>query len=128
MSLQKEKGSVKNLPQHNAVADIWVSDYLTPSWVCLPTDQPVLAIIQPGETALDALETICKVRAWGIHQEGAPSGVEELHAPETIAASGQKDGEVLVIHSLFPIFSRWHRSPSLFTLPRIILLVYRMIL
>ncbi|XP_048840513.1 LOW QUALITY PROTEIN: rho guanine nucleotide exchange factor TIAM1 [Brienomyrus brachyistius] len=56
----KEKCSVKNIPQHNADTDIWVPDYLTPSWVCLPTDQPVLAIIQPGETALDALETICK--------------------------------------------------------------------
>uniref|UniRef100_A0A8C2ZUR2 TIAM Rac1 associated GEF 1 n=1 Tax=Cyclopterus lumpus TaxID=8103 RepID=A0A8C2ZUR2_CYCLU len=40
--------------------DIWVPDHLTPSWVCLPNDQPVLTIIQPGESALCVLETICK--------------------------------------------------------------------
>ena len=61
-SFQKEKvSSVKSLPQHNVDSDIWVPDYLTPSWVCLPNDQPVLAIIQPGETTLDALDTVCKV-------------------------------------------------------------------
>uniref|UniRef100_A0A673C5I6 TIAM Rac1 associated GEF 1b n=1 Tax=Sphaeramia orbicularis TaxID=375764 RepID=A0A673C5I6_9TELE len=41
-------------------SDIWVPDHLTPSWVCLPNDQPVLTIIQPGESALCVLETICK--------------------------------------------------------------------
>uniref|UniRef100_A0AAZ3SJX3 T-lymphoma invasion and metastasis-inducing protein 1-like n=1 Tax=Oncorhynchus tshawytscha TaxID=74940 RepID=A0AAZ3SJX3_ONCTS len=55
----------KSLPQvnsdsHMTDSDIWVPDHLTPSWVCLPNDQPVLAIIQPGESALYALETICK--------------------------------------------------------------------
>uniref|UniRef100_A0AAX7UV88 TIAM Rac1 associated GEF 1b n=1 Tax=Astatotilapia calliptera TaxID=8154 RepID=A0AAX7UV88_ASTCA len=40
--------------------DIWVPDHLTPSWVCLPNDQPVLTIIQPGESALCVLESICK--------------------------------------------------------------------
>uniref|UniRef100_A0A8C4IFK4 TIAM Rac1 associated GEF 1b n=1 Tax=Dicentrarchus labrax TaxID=13489 RepID=A0A8C4IFK4_DICLA len=40
--------------------DIWVPDHLTPSWVCLPNDQPVLTIIQPGESVLCVLETICK--------------------------------------------------------------------
>uniref|UniRef100_A0A8C2ZIV6 TIAM Rac1 associated GEF 1 n=1 Tax=Cyclopterus lumpus TaxID=8103 RepID=A0A8C2ZIV6_CYCLU len=42
-------------------SDIWVPDYLTPSWVCLPNNRPVLAIIQPGETALEVLSTVCKV-------------------------------------------------------------------
>ncbi|XP_071395850.1 rho guanine nucleotide exchange factor TIAM1-like [Centroberyx affinis] len=56
----KREGSVKSLPQHNVDSDIWVPDYLTPSWVCLPSDQPVLAIIQPAETALDVLNTVCK--------------------------------------------------------------------
>ena len=61
-SLQKEEGgSVKSIPHHNADSDIWVPDHLTPSWVCLPNDKPVLSIIQTGETALDALEGICKV-------------------------------------------------------------------
>uniref|UniRef100_A0AAZ3PNH5 Uncharacterized protein n=1 Tax=Oncorhynchus tshawytscha TaxID=74940 RepID=A0AAZ3PNH5_ONCTS len=60
----RERG-VSSLPQvnsdsHMTDSDIWVPDHLTPSWVCLPNDQPVLAIIQPGESALDVLETICK--------------------------------------------------------------------
>ncbi|XP_064856670.1 rho guanine nucleotide exchange factor TIAM1-like [Oncorhynchus nerka] len=55
----------KSLPQvnsdiHMTDSDIWVPDHLTPSWVCLPNDQPVLVIIQPRESALYALETICK--------------------------------------------------------------------
>eukprot|EP00063_Salmo_salar_P044286 XP_014019121.1 PREDICTED: T-lymphoma invasion and metastasis-inducing protein 1-like isoform X2 [Salmo salar] len=59
------EGTAKSLPQvnsdsHMTDSDIWVPDHLTPSWVCLPNDQPVLAIIQPGESALDVLETICK--------------------------------------------------------------------
>ncbi|XP_036380069.1 T-lymphoma invasion and metastasis-inducing protein 1 isoform X1 [Megalops cyprinoides] len=59
-SVKEKEGSVKSIPHHNADSDIWVPDYLTPSWVCLPNDQPVLAIIQPGETALDTLESVCK--------------------------------------------------------------------
>uniref|UniRef100_A0A8C2ZIW3 TIAM Rac1 associated GEF 1 n=1 Tax=Cyclopterus lumpus TaxID=8103 RepID=A0A8C2ZIW3_CYCLU len=55
------EGSVKNLPQQSVDSDIWVPDYLTPSWVCLPNNRPVLAIIQPGETALEVLSTVCKV-------------------------------------------------------------------
>ncbi|XP_034405445.1 T-lymphoma invasion and metastasis-inducing protein 1-like isoform X2 [Cyclopterus lumpus] len=54
------EGSVKNLPQQSVDSDIWVPDYLTPSWVCLPNNRPVLAIIQPGETALEVLSTVCK--------------------------------------------------------------------
>uniref|UniRef100_A0A8D3BQ49 TIAM Rac1 associated GEF 1 n=1 Tax=Scophthalmus maximus TaxID=52904 RepID=A0A8D3BQ49_SCOMX len=53
-------GSVKSLPQQNVDSFIWVPDYLTPSWVCLPNNQPVLAIVQPGDTALEVLSTICK--------------------------------------------------------------------
>ncbi|KAF3840761.1 hypothetical protein F7725_006623 [Dissostichus mawsoni] len=41
----KEKdGSVKSVPQQNVESDIWVPDYLQPSWVCLPNNKPVLAI------------------------------------------------------------------------------------
>lgn len=59
---QKDReSSVKSLPQQNVDSDIWVPDYLTPSWVCLPNNQPVLAIIQPGETTLEVLNTVCKV-------------------------------------------------------------------
>ncbi|KAJ8391472.1 hypothetical protein AAFF_G00089460 [Aldrovandia affinis] len=59
-SMKEKERSLKSIPQHNADSDIWVPDYLTPSWVCLPNDQPVLAIVQPGESALDTLETVCK--------------------------------------------------------------------
>ncbi|KAM6931984.1 rho guanine nucleotide exchange factor TIAM1-like [Lycodopsis pacificus] len=57
---KSEDGTVKSLPQPSTESDIWVPDHLTPSWVCLPNDQPVLTIIQPGESALCVLETICK--------------------------------------------------------------------
>uniref|UniRef100_A0AAY5EG88 TIAM Rac1 associated GEF 1a n=1 Tax=Electrophorus electricus TaxID=8005 RepID=A0AAY5EG88_ELEEL len=42
---------------------IWVPHYLTPSWLTLPSDQPVLAIIQPGETTTEALEAVCKAHS-----------------------------------------------------------------
>uniref|UniRef100_A0A671V3U6 TIAM Rac1 associated GEF 1 n=1 Tax=Sparus aurata TaxID=8175 RepID=A0A671V3U6_SPAAU len=57
---KSEDGTVKSLPRPSTESDIWVPDHLTPSWVCLPNDQPVLTIIQPGESALCVLETICK--------------------------------------------------------------------
>ncbi|XP_044209135.1 rho guanine nucleotide exchange factor TIAM1-like [Thunnus albacares] len=57
---KSEEGTVKSLPRPSTESDIWVPDHLTPSWVCLPNDQPVLTIIQPGESALCVLETICK--------------------------------------------------------------------
>ncbi|KAJ7990106.1 hypothetical protein DPEC_G00296870 [Dallia pectoralis] len=64
-SVPSDEGTVKSLPRMNTEttvtdSDIWVPDYLSPSWVCLPNDQPVLTTIQPGESALDVLETICK--------------------------------------------------------------------
>ncbi|KAM9801143.1 rho guanine nucleotide exchange factor TIAM1-like [Neosynchiropus ocellatus] len=55
-----EQGPVKSLARASTESDMWVPDHLTPSWVCLPNDQPVLTIIQPGESALCVLETICK--------------------------------------------------------------------
>nr|XP_020454143.1 T-lymphoma invasion and metastasis-inducing protein 1-like isoform X2 [Monopterus albus]XP_020454144.1 T-lymphoma invasion and metastasis-inducing protein 1-like isoform X2 [Monopterus albus] len=60
VSEKSREGSVKSLPQQNVDSDIWVPDYLTPSWVCLPNNQPVLAVIQPGETALKVLSAVCK--------------------------------------------------------------------
>ncbi|KAK0130623.1 T-lymphoma invasion and metastasis-inducing protein 1 [Merluccius polli] len=55
-----EEGGVRGLLRPINDGDIWVPDHLTPSWVSLPNDQPVLATIQPGESALCALEAICK--------------------------------------------------------------------
>ncbi|XP_069060147.1 rho guanine nucleotide exchange factor TIAM1 isoform X2 [Pleurodeles waltl] len=52
--------SLTNVHQHNHDSDMWVQEYLTPSWVCLPNDQPVLAIIHPEYTARDALGAVCR--------------------------------------------------------------------
>ncbi|XP_006628312.2 rho guanine nucleotide exchange factor TIAM1 [Lepisosteus oculatus] len=59
-SVKESEGSLKSLPQRNADNEIWVPDYLTPSWVCLPNDKPVLTIIQPEDSTLDILEKVCK--------------------------------------------------------------------
>ncbi|XP_055965239.1 rho guanine nucleotide exchange factor TIAM1 isoform X1 [Sorex fumeus] len=47
--------------QHNPDCDIWVHEYFTPSWFCLPNNQPVLTVVRPGDTARDTLEMICKM-------------------------------------------------------------------
>ncbi|XP_058644973.1 rho guanine nucleotide exchange factor TIAM1 isoform X2 [Onychostoma macrolepis] len=58
--LKDQEGLVNSLAQHKTDSEVWVPDYLTPSWVSLPDDRPVLAIIQPGETAMEALEALCR--------------------------------------------------------------------
>uniref|UniRef100_A0A9J7YJR0 TIAM Rac1 associated GEF 1 n=1 Tax=Cyprinus carpio carpio TaxID=630221 RepID=A0A9J7YJR0_CYPCA len=58
--MKDQDGLVKSLDQHKTDSDVWVPDYLTPSWVSLPNDRPVLAIIQPGETTMEALESLCR--------------------------------------------------------------------
>ncbi|XP_049322920.1 rho guanine nucleotide exchange factor TIAM1 isoform X1 [Astyanax mexicanus] len=55
-----EPVGVKGAGRPGTEQDTWTKDHLTPSWVCLPNGRPVLAIIRPGESALDTLETICK--------------------------------------------------------------------
>ncbi|XP_073672136.1 rho guanine nucleotide exchange factor TIAM1 isoform X2 [Paramisgurnus dabryanus] len=55
-----QDGSLSSIPQHKTDSDVWVPDYLTPSWVSLPDDRPVLAIIQPDETAMEVLEALCR--------------------------------------------------------------------
>ncbi|XP_030602270.1 T-lymphoma invasion and metastasis-inducing protein 1-like [Archocentrus centrarchus] len=57
---KERENSVKSLPQQNVDSDIWVPEYLKPSWVCLPNNKPVLVVVQPGETALEVLNTVCK--------------------------------------------------------------------
>ncbi|MEQ2282935.1 hypothetical protein AMECASPLE_005954, partial [Ameca splendens] len=57
---KKTEDSMKTVPQQSVDSDIWVPDYLKPSWVSLPNNQPVLAIVQPGETTLDVLNSVCK--------------------------------------------------------------------
>lgn len=58
---QKEQEGVEKSP-HPTDSEVWVPGYLTPSWVSLPNEKPVLAIIEPGHTALYTLESVCKVR------------------------------------------------------------------
>lgn len=58
---KKTEESVKSSPSQAVDSDIWVPDHLKPSWVCLPNNQPVLAVIQPGETATEVLRSVCKV-------------------------------------------------------------------
>ncbi|NP_001340616.1 rho guanine nucleotide exchange factor TIAM1 isoform 5 [Homo sapiens] len=58
---QREKEVVlPNVHQHNPDCDIWVHEYFTPSWFCLPNNQPALTVVRPGDTARDTLELICK--------------------------------------------------------------------
>ncbi|XP_033832442.1 rho guanine nucleotide exchange factor TIAM1-like [Periophthalmus magnuspinnatus] len=57
---KSEDSTLKSLPRPSTESDLWVPDHITPSWVCLPSDQPVLAIIQPGDSVLCVLENICK--------------------------------------------------------------------
>nr|XP_004654492.2 rho guanine nucleotide exchange factor TIAM1 isoform X1 [Jaculus jaculus]XP_045006574.1 rho guanine nucleotide exchange factor TIAM1 isoform X1 [Jaculus jaculus]XP_045006575.1 rho guanine nucleotide exchange factor TIAM1 isoform X1 [Jaculus jaculus] len=49
-----------NVHQHSPDCDIWVHEYFTPSWFCLPNNQPALTVVRPGDTARDTLELICK--------------------------------------------------------------------
>ncbi|RXM36819.1 T-lymphoma invasion and metastasis-inducing protein 1 [Acipenser ruthenus] len=58
---KETEAALNTVEQHNPDSDIWVPEYLTPSWVCLPNDQPVLAIIQPEDLPLDILKMICKI-------------------------------------------------------------------
>ncbi|XP_018619656.2 T-lymphoma invasion and metastasis-inducing protein 1-like isoform X3 [Scleropages formosus] len=58
--VKENERPVKSIHKSNTESDVWVPHYLTPSWVCLPNDKPVLAIVQPGDSTLDVLESICK--------------------------------------------------------------------
>ncbi|XP_057694474.1 rho guanine nucleotide exchange factor TIAM1 isoform X1 [Corythoichthys intestinalis] len=55
-----EDESRKAAPPAGAEGEAWPPEHVTPSWVCLPDDQPVLTVVRPGESALCVLETICK--------------------------------------------------------------------
>ncbi|MCJ8739800.1 hypothetical protein PDJAM_G00051430 [Pangasius djambal] len=55
-----EESSRGNMKDEQVCVAGMVKDRLTPSWVCLPDGRPILAVIRPGESALDTLETICK--------------------------------------------------------------------
>lgn len=66
---------LSSVHQHNPDCDIWVHEYFTPSWFCLPNNQPALTVIRPGDTSRDVLEMICKVNLpWGAGRAGQPPG------------------------------------------------------
>uniref|UniRef100_A0A3B5LY02 Uncharacterized protein n=1 Tax=Xiphophorus couchianus TaxID=32473 RepID=A0A3B5LY02_9TELE len=101
---KKTEDSMKTVPQQSVDSDIWVPDYLKPSWVCLPNNQPVLAIVQPGETTVDVLSSVCKVGHCSDHSYGFTVAVTEeddiqrLHVIEVkpgglASAKGLKAGD-----------------------------------
>ncbi|XP_025022260.1 T-lymphoma invasion and metastasis-inducing protein 1 isoform X4 [Python bivittatus] len=59
---QREKEvALTTVHPHNPDSDIWVHEYFTPSWYCLPNNQSALTVIHPGDIARDVLEMICKL-------------------------------------------------------------------
>ncbi|NWR92314.1 TIAM1 protein, partial [Furnarius figulus] len=57
---REKEVALSSVHQHNPDCDIWVHEYFTPSWFCLPNNQPALTVIRPGDTTRDVLEMICK--------------------------------------------------------------------
>ncbi|XP_043394229.1 rho guanine nucleotide exchange factor TIAM1 isoform X4 [Chelonia mydas] len=58
--MREKEVALTSTHQHNPDCDIWVHEYFTPSWFCLPNNQPALTVIHPGDTTRDVLEMICK--------------------------------------------------------------------
>ncbi|XP_010389695.2 T-lymphoma invasion and metastasis-inducing protein 1 isoform X3 [Corvus cornix cornix] len=57
---REKEVALSSVHQHNPDCDIWVHEYFTPSWFCLPNNQPALTVIRPGDSSHDVLEMICK--------------------------------------------------------------------
>ncbi|NXA49074.1 TIAM1 protein, partial [Nothocercus julius] len=57
---REKEVALSSVHQHNPDCDIWVHEYFTPSWFCLPNNQPALTVIRPGDSTRDVLEMICK--------------------------------------------------------------------
>ncbi|KAL2305597.1 hypothetical protein Nmel_003434, partial [Mimus melanotis] len=57
---REKEVALSSVQQHNPDCDIWVHENFSPSWFCLPNNQPALAVIRPGDTCRDVLEMICK--------------------------------------------------------------------
>ncbi|XP_072370114.1 rho guanine nucleotide exchange factor TIAM1-like isoform X4 [Scyliorhinus torazame] len=58
----KEKSLTMSIHQQTRESDNWVTDFLVPSWVCLPDDQPILVVVHPGNSAQEILDVACKVQ------------------------------------------------------------------
>ncbi|XP_015421019.1 PREDICTED: T-lymphoma invasion and metastasis-inducing protein 1 [Myotis davidii] len=60
--LQMEKEMVLPIAhQQNSDCDMWVHEYFTPSWFCLPGNRSALTVVRPGDSARDTLEGVCKM-------------------------------------------------------------------
>ncbi|NWX92422.1 TIAM1 protein, partial [Nothoprocta pentlandii] len=57
---REKEVALSSVHQHSPDCDIWVHEYFTPSWFCLPNNQPALTVIRPGDSTRDVLEMICK--------------------------------------------------------------------
>ncbi|XP_067848872.1 rho guanine nucleotide exchange factor TIAM1-like isoform X2 [Heptranchias perlo] len=58
----REKSLATSIQQQTPESDNWVTDFLAPSWVCLPDDQPILVVVHPGNSAQEILDVACKVQ------------------------------------------------------------------
>ncbi|XP_041067631.1 T-lymphoma invasion and metastasis-inducing protein 1 isoform X3 [Carcharodon carcharias] len=58
----REKSLTMSIHQQTHESDNWVTDFLVPTWVCLPDDQPILVVVHPGNSAQEILEVACKVQ------------------------------------------------------------------
>uniref|UniRef100_A0A8C5XEY2 TIAM Rac1 associated GEF 1 n=1 Tax=Microcebus murinus TaxID=30608 RepID=A0A8C5XEY2_MICMU len=82
---QREKEVVlPSVHQHNPDCDIWVHEYFSPSWFCLPNNQPALTVVRPGDTARDTLELICKLYK---EIEICPKVTQSIHIEKSDAAA-----------------------------------------
>uniref|UniRef100_A0A670I1K2 TIAM Rac1 associated GEF 1 n=1 Tax=Podarcis muralis TaxID=64176 RepID=A0A670I1K2_PODMU len=59
-SKREKEVALTTVHPHNPDSDIWVHEYFTPSWYCLPNNQSALTVVHPGDTTRDVLEMICK--------------------------------------------------------------------
>ncbi|XP_028582835.2 rho guanine nucleotide exchange factor TIAM1 isoform X1 [Podarcis muralis] len=59
-SKREKEVALTSVHPHNPDSDIWVHEYFTPSWYCLPNNQSALTVVHPGDTTRDVLEMICK--------------------------------------------------------------------
>ncbi|XP_038622116.1 T-lymphoma invasion and metastasis-inducing protein 1 [Tachyglossus aculeatus] len=57
---REPEAELESAAPHNPDCDIWVHEYFSPSWYCLPSNQVALTVVRPGDTAMDMLDLICK--------------------------------------------------------------------
>eukprot|EP00069_Balaena_mysticetus_P018639 bmy_11580T0 len=110
---KREKEMVlPSVHQHSPDCDIWVHEYFTPSWFCLPNNKPVLTVVRPGDTARDALELICKRQMIEL-----TSSVFTLRCRNFLIFFKDSWMNWIALTILFPILSDPHHFTSVCHLP-----------